>query len=158
MTDVTAPASTNCRVLAAWRCSFARLGNDSGELRVILTDASLREVFNPLVSDIAAAAHAEPSAAVAVLAAVGRFARWRQMLQNLAASGLVPRSRRGLFGELVFLSDHLLPSLPVSEAIRAWTGPAGAHQDFQLPHAAIEVKTSAGKETPDPRCQQRARA
>ena len=67
---------------------FARLGNDSGELRVILTDTSLREVFNPLASDIAATAHAEPSAADAVLAAVGRFDHWRQMLQNLAASGL----------------------------------------------------------------------
>lgn len=125
---------------------FARLGNDSGELRVILTDTSLREVFSPLVSDIAAAAHTEPSAAVAVLAAVRRFDHWRQMLQNLAASGLAPHSRRGLFGELAFLCDHLLPSLPVGEAVRAWTGPTGAHQDFQLPHVAIEVKTSAGKE------------
>lgn len=125
---------------------FARLGNDSGELRVILTDTSLREVFSPLVTDIAAAAIAEPSAASAVLAAVRRFGHWQQMLQNLAASGLAPQSRRGLFGELAFLRDHLLASLPVSEAIRAWTGPAGAHQDFQLPHAAIEVKTSTGKE------------
>jgi hypothetical protein len=125
---------------------FARLGNYSGELRVILSDTSLREVFSPLASDIAAAAHAEPSAAVAVLAAVGRFGHWRQMLQNLAASGLAPHSRRGLFGELAFLCDYLLPSLPIGEAVRAWTGPAGAHQDFQLPHAAIEVKTSVGKE------------
>lgn len=125
---------------------FARLGNDCGELRVILTDTGLREVFSPLASDIAAAAHAESSAAAAVVAAVGRFGHWRQMLQNLAVSGLAPHSRRGLFGELAFLCDHLLPSLPVGEAVRAWTGPAGAHQDFQLPQAAIEVKTSVGKE------------
>ena len=125
---------------------FARLANDSGELRVILTDSSLREVFSPLVSDIAAAAYAEPSTAAAVLAAVGRFGHWRQMLQSLAVAGLAPQLRRGLFGELAFLRDHLLPSMPVGEAIRAWTGPAGAHQDFQLPNAAIEVKTSAGKE------------
>ena len=30
--------------------------------------------------------------------------------------------------------------------MRAWTGPAAANQDFQLPGAAIEVKTSSGKE------------
>lgn len=125
---------------------FAKLGNDSGELRVILTDTSLREVFSPLASDIAAAAHAEPSAADAVLAAVRRFSHWREMLQSLASSGLAPQSRRGLFGELTFLCDHLLASLPACEAVRSWTGPAGAHQDFQLPHAAIEVKTTAGKE------------
>ena len=32
------------------------------------------------------------------------------------------------------------------DAVRAWTGPAAANQDFQLPAAAIEVKTSSGKE------------
>jgi hypothetical protein len=30
--------------------------------------------------------------------------------------------------------------------VRSWTGPDGAHQDFQLPRVAIEVKTSSGKE------------
>lgn len=125
---------------------FVRLDSDSGELRVVLTDADLHEVFSPLASDIAAAAHAAPSAASAVLEAVRRFSRWREMLQNLAAKGLAPQSRRGLFGELTFLRDQFLTTLPASRAVHAWTGPTGAHQDFQLPNAAIEVKTSSGKE------------
>lgn len=125
---------------------FARLDGTTGELRVILTDTSLREVFSPLASDIAATAYAEPDAAEAVLAAVGRFEHWRQMLESLAASGLTPQSRRGLVGELTFLRDHLLATLPAKEAVRSWTGPTGSHQDFQLPHTAIEVKTSSGKE------------
>jgi hypothetical protein len=125
---------------------FARLDNAQGKLRVILTDLSLREVFSPLVSDIAAAAHAELDEAGAVLAAVNRFKHWRRMLQNLAESGLSPQSRRGLFGELSLLRDHLLTALAPGEAVRSWTGPTGAHQDFQFPSAAIEVKTSSGKE------------
>jgi hypothetical protein len=125
---------------------FARLGEGSGELRVLLTDSNLREVFNPLATDIAATAQAEAGPAEAVLAAVSRFEHWRRMLQNLADAGLTPEARRGLFGELTILRAHLLPALPTLDAVRAWTGPTAANQDFQLPHAAIEVKTSTGKE------------
>lgn len=125
---------------------FARLGDDNGELRVVLADPSLREVFNPLASDIAATVQSEPDGAKAIRAAMDRFEHWREMLQSIAASGLTTESRRGLFGELLLLTGHLLRALPAAEAIRAWTGPLGAHQDFQLPRTAIEVKTSSGKE------------
>jgi Putative PD-(D/E)XK family member, (DUF4420) len=124
---------------------FARQ-DDHGQLRVTLTDPDLREVFNPLASDIAATAHAESNATEAVVAAVRRFEHWRQMLQSLSGSGLSVQERRGLFGELSFLRDHLRPVLPAIEAVGAWTGPTGAHQDFQLRRVAIEVKTSSGKE------------
>lgn len=125
---------------------FDRRDARVGALRVILTDPSLREVFNPLASDIAAVAHTQPTGMEAVLAAVRRFEHWRQMLQSLVDSGLSPQSRRGLFGELILLRDHLLVALPAAEAVAAWTGPTGANQDFQLPGAAIEVKTNSGKE------------
>lgn len=117
-----------------------------GALRVILTDPSLREVFNPLASDIAAVAHTQPAGVGAVMAAVRRFEYWRQMLQSLVDSGLAPQSRRGLFGELVLLHDYLLEALPGAKAVAAWTGPTGTNQDFQLSGSAIEVKTSSGKE------------
>ena len=125
---------------------LARLADDGSELRVVLTDGSLREVFNPLAGDIAAAARQAPGPAAAVLAAAGRFEHWRRMLERLDGTGLTPEARRGLFGELSILRGHLLPALPAAQAVAAWTGPAAAHQDFQLPGAAIEVKTSSGKE------------
>lgn len=125
---------------------FTRLNSHSGQFCVVLTDPGLREVFNPLATDIAATVEAEPSTAGAVLAAVGRFEHWRQMLQSVADSGLSHDSRRGLFGELYVLREHLLPALHDADAVRSWTGPTGAHQDFQFRHAAIEVKTSTGKE------------
>ena len=125
---------------------FARLGNDVGELRVVLTDNQLREVFNPLASDIASTAQAQTGPAAAVLAAVDRFEHWRRMLQSLADTGLAPEARRGLFGELAILRGHLLPAMAAADAVRAWTGPTATNQDFQLPCTAIEVKTSSGKE------------
>ena len=125
---------------------FARLDGEGSELRVVLTDNTLREVFNPLASDIASTAQAAASHVEAVLSAVSRFEHWRQMLENLTAAGLPAEARRGLFGELTILRRHLLPAMPAVDAVRAWTGPLAANQDFQLPRAAIEVKTSSGKE------------
>ena len=125
---------------------FARLDHDRRELRVILTDASMRKVFNPLASDIAGTAHAQSDDVEAVLAAVGRFSHWRQMLEKLAESGLSPQARRGLVGELSFLRYYLLDAMPATVAVRSWTGPTGAHQDFQFVGTAVEVKTSSGKE------------
>lgn len=124
----------------------ARLPDDGSELRFVLTDASLREVFNPLAGDIAAAAQQAPDARAAAQAAVHRFEHWQRMLENLANTGLTHEARRGLFGELSILRTHLLPAMPSIDAVAAWTGPLAANQDFQLPGAAIEVKTSAGKE------------
>jgi hypothetical protein len=125
---------------------LARLPDDGSELRVVLTDAGLREVFNPLADDIAAAAQQSPDPAAAVRAAVSRFEHWQRMLEKLADTGLTPEARRGLFGELSILRWHLLPTMSAADAVAAWTGPAATNQDFQLPGAAIEVKTGAGKE------------
>jgi hypothetical protein len=122
------------------------LPGDGSELRVVLTDVGLREVFNPLAGDIAAASQQAPDPAAAVLAAVSRFERWQRMLEKLADTGLTPEARRGLFGELSILRSHLLPQMSATDAVAAWTGPAAANQDFQLHDAAIEVKTSIGKE------------
>ena len=125
---------------------FARSGDNRAELRFTLTDDNLREVFNPLASDISATAQSQATAGEAALAAFTRFEHWRHMLQSLAESGLSPEARRGLFGELTVLRDYLLTALSGLDAVRAWTGPTAANQDFQAGDIAIEVKTSAGKE------------
>lgn len=125
---------------------FARLDGQNSELRLLLTDLTLGEVFNPLASDIADTAHSEPDDNKTVRSAIERFEHWRQMLQSITSSGLSTSFRRGLFGELYLLRDLLLVGLPQGHAVRAWTGPTGAHQDFQFDRAAIEVKTSTGKE------------
>ncbi|MFC9398548.1 PD-(D/E)XK motif protein [Streptomyces sp. NPDC057027] len=115
------------------------------ELQVILTASELSEVFNPLVSDVAATAKVAPDAAGALAAAVHRFGRWQDLLRAVSRDGLSSEARRGLYGELLVLGDVLLPSMSQSEAVEAWTGPTGANQDFQLADASIEVKASVAK-------------
>ncbi|SBT52472.1 PD-(D/E)XK motif protein [Micromonospora auratinigra] len=115
------------------------------ELQVVLMATALREVFNPLVSDVAQTAKSARSAADALTAAVRRFERWQDLLRAVGKEGLSAEARRGLYGELFVLDEVLLASLPQAEAVEAWTGPTGTNQDFQLSRAAIETKTSSAK-------------
>ncbi|MBC3843616.1 PD-(D/E)XK motif protein [Streptacidiphilus sp. 4-A2] len=115
------------------------------ELQVLLTADELREVFSPLVADIAAASCDAPTTSAALVAAVERYERWQHLLRSVGKDGLGAETRRGLFGELLVLCDCLLPSLTDVEAVNAWTGPTGTNQDFQLPSVAIEAKTSTAK-------------
>ncbi|MEU3390412.1 PD-(D/E)XK motif protein [Streptomyces albidoflavus] len=115
------------------------------ELQVVLTENELREVFNPLVADVAETVRAASAAPEALAAAVERFGRWQDLLRSVSREGLSAEARRGLHGELLVLGDVLLASLPQSEAVDAWTGPTGSNQDFQLPNVAIETKASTAK-------------
>ncbi|MFE9532624.1 PD-(D/E)XK motif protein [Streptomyces sp. NPDC006691] len=115
------------------------------ELQVILTADGLREVFNPLVTDVAEIAKSAPAAAEALAAAVDRFERWQDLLRAVSKDGLSAEARRGLYGELLVLGDVLLASLGQAEAVEAWTGPTGTNQDFQLSGLAIETKASVAK-------------
>ncbi|MBT2877733.1 PD-(D/E)XK motif protein [Streptomyces albidoflavus] len=115
------------------------------ELQVSLTADDLREVFTPLVEDIAEVVRRTDTAESALEAAVRRFLHWQQLMRTVSRDGLGSDGRRGLFGELYFLREYLLPSIPHDAALSAWTGPEGTPQDFQLLHAAVEVKTTTAK-------------
>ncbi|MFF1900415.1 PD-(D/E)XK motif protein [Streptomyces sp. NPDC058206] len=115
------------------------------ELQVILTENELREVFNPLVADVADTVRVASAAPEALAAAVERFGRWQDLLRTISRDGLSAEARRGLHGELLVLGNVLLASLSQSEAVEAWTGPTGSNQDFQLPEVAIETKASIAK-------------
>ncbi|KAB1915191.1 PD-(D/E)XK motif protein [Micromonospora sp. AMSO31t] len=124
---------------------FATAPDGRTELRVVLTADERREVFNPLIADVAATADAAEGPVEALTAAIERFEHWRHLLQSIRDTGLSDEARRGLFGELVVLRDHLCPVLPPQEAVSAWRGPTGANQDFELATCAIEVKTGTGR-------------
>jgi len=115
------------------------------ELRLVLKATELREVFNPLVADVAQTASLASDPAGAMRSAVERYERWQDLLRAMGSTGLPTEARRGLVGELVVLRDRFLGVLPDVEAVESWTGPTGSNQDFQLPGAAVEVKTSTAK-------------
>jgi hypothetical protein len=72
--------------------------------------------------------------------------KWEAFFSAYGSEGLAPEAQRGLYGELKFLAEHLVPALGPARAIGAWTGPRRTPQDFQLGGAAIEVKTSIARQ------------
>ncbi|MCP3758383.1 PD-(D/E)XK motif protein [Streptomyces sp. TBY4] len=130
---------------AGLELSLTSLSRHDYELHVILTADDLREVFTPLVTDIAATAKDKPTTLEALTAAVSRFGHWQSLLRSVGRDGLGAEARRGLYGEVLVLREQLLTSISAAEAIAAWTGPTGANQDFQRPEVAIEVKTTSAR-------------
>lgn len=122
---------------------------DDGTLALVveLADRLFAPVFDPLVTDIAAAAARAPSAEVAAAELLLRLDFWRSLLHDLGSGGMPTTKRRGLAGELYCL-EHVLVGLgavPALKVVQAWTGPLAANQDFQFPGGAIEVKTTTAK-------------
>ncbi len=136
-----ARALPECRGLEV----FVRQGASAadGVLGVALKEPRFADVFTALATDLTARVTAAGSPADAVAALLGHLRRWQAFLAA-AAEGLGEEARRGLWGELHFLREHLLPTFGPA-TVAAWQGSRGAHQDFQFPTGAVEVKASAAK-------------
>ena len=102
-----------------------------GVLGVALKEPRFADVFAALVTDLTARVAAAGSAADAVAALLGHLRRWQAFLAA-AAEGLGEEARRGLWGELHFLCEHLLPAFG-PKVVTSWKGTRGAHQDFSFP-------------------------
>jgi hypothetical protein len=75
---------------------------------------------------------------------LGQLARWQKFL-SASFDGLSQEAQRGLWGELHFLREHLLPTTGTT-AVNSWKGGERAHQDFQFESSAVEVKTTLAKQ------------
>jgi hypothetical protein len=112
-------------------------------LRLVLREPQLLPVFAALCRDIIAFTRAGVDETRLAAAVIARIDRWRNLLES-DATGLGEAALRGLIGELLVLETEMLRSLPLRDAVAAWTGPQGTPQDFLLPSGMrIEVKTTS---------------
>jgi Putative PD-(D/E)XK family member, (DUF4420) len=127
---------------------FVTLPDDpQGDSSVLLSQSNdtFRDIFTILTTDIAEHIAPTTDQKTAVEQFLVRLQRWQQFLERSGPEGLGDEAQRGLFGELWFICNYLVPVLGV-QAVTAWTGPFLTAQDFQLPRSAIEVKTTTAKE------------
>ena len=117
----------------------------SGRSRLILALAApeFLDVFSSLADDIVQTLHGVSSEAEAVAGLVDRLRTWQEFLRRFGSQGMSREACRGLYGEVVFLRDHLLKVLPGTEALKAWKGPNRTPHDFQTPYGSVEVKTTS---------------
>ena len=75
------------------------------------------------------------------------LAEWKLFFDKSSDEILSEAAQKGLFGELSFLTEYVIPRHPALDAINAWSGPEGANHDYQLPNGiAVEVKTTAARQ------------
>ncbi len=115
-------------------------------IQLVLSDRRYQDIFSRLTEDVAASCSREPSEKAMIHTLFQRLAMWQQFLDQYGPEGLSPAAQRGLYGELRFLHDYLMPAVGAAQAVPAWTGPHKAQQDFQTSGIAIEVKTSTAKQ------------
>lgn len=113
---------------------------------VILRDLRFTDVFSALAEDLARRVEESgETAEESVALLVGQLIRWQRFLAS-STGGLSAEAQRGLWGELRFLHENLIPVLGGDVAVSGWIGPEGSHQDFQYTGAWIEVKTTLAKQ------------
>jgi hypothetical protein len=134
--------------LPSTRGTRSALGTPQGDGRIPvelrLVDPAAREVFVPLAEDITSAAADAATHGGAVDAWIARLMRWQRLLDRMPVEGLGAEAQRGLYAELWTLREVVMPAVGALAAVEGWTGPEPALHDFQLPGAAVEVKSTSG--------------
>jgi hypothetical protein len=70
------------------------------------------------------------------------LSRWKRFWSAAASPALSKEEQIGLYAEIWFLSEWLLPTVGPFAALSAWRGPFGSPHDFTLPSLSVEVKAT----------------
>jgi hypothetical protein len=119
---------------------------DKLSLCLCLLDKRYADVFASFVADVVEHLRQLASDAAVVAALISRIERWKSFLDRAIGECLVAEEQRGLYGELWFLKNQLLPVIGLDAAVAAWTGPLSLPHDFQTPAYSVEVKATVSKQ------------
>jgi hypothetical protein len=113
-------------------------------LQLILINNRYKDIFTALVQDIAENIAFIPVETDAVQMFANRLKRWQMFLEKHDLEGLSEEVQQGLYGELWFLRQLVIPHFGLS-SLHYWLGPEGANQDFSFEGCAVEVKTTVSQ-------------
>jgi hypothetical protein len=114
---------------------------NNGELFLIVNRQNDWELFLSVCKDIISICASYPSNEQMVIAVENRLKRWQAFLMQNTEVSLSLMTQMGLFAELMFLINILVPGKGAPVAIAAWGGPEADKQDFSLPDLAVEIKS-----------------
>jgi hypothetical protein len=112
-------------------------------VEISTTDRQYQELFAHIGDDLVGQLVTDPPRPGEVI--VERLELWRSFFRHREGIGLSVFEIQGLYGELWFLREHVLPHLPGLRGIGAWTGTSGATHDFTMGQVSLDMKTG----TPD---------
>lgn len=70
-----------------------------------------------------------------------RYLTWRSLFQRNNAKTLSREILQGIYGELYYLSNCLIPTYGAETAISSWCGPDAYVKDFTIENTWFEIKT-----------------
>lgn len=110
------------------------------ELHVVLVKAQDVDLFALLCKDLITCTSGARSDADCLEFLCARLLKWQRLLSRGGPRLLDSHEIRGLFAELSFFQQELLPRFG-PEAVRAWKGPSGFPQDFAAQSKIFEIKS-----------------
>ncbi|PZO44189.1 MAG: hypothetical protein DCF19_03025 [Pseudanabaena frigida] len=113
-------------------------------LQLLLTNNRYKDIFTALVQDIAENIAFIPVETDVVQMLANRLKRWQMFLEKHDLEGLSEEIQHGLYGELWFLRQVVIPRFGLS-SLSYWLGPEGANQDFSFEGCAVEIKTTVSQ-------------
>lgn len=119
---------------------------DTHYWQLALTHPSYLDLFVAVTEDIIAALSLVKEKRLASRSFLQRLSVWQEFLSKFGPNGLGDTSVQGLIGELWYLKERASPLLGHRDALNAWKGPQKRPRDFEYLDAAIEVKTTTGKQ------------
>ena len=137
------PETQRLPVLSGLEIDLHHSKHGPDELRLELLEAEQKSIFRALVADILLATRDMSSGdnSAGAKRVITRIERWQDLLKRRRNQVLSRQAIIGLFGELKFLKERVLPRMQPTEAATAWRGPHGEEQDFAIGGWIIEIKT-----------------
>lgn len=113
-------------------------------IQIIPCDRRYQDIFSRLAEDVLGICSGESTEKAMIKALFFRLEMWQHFMDRFGPDGLSSSEQRGLFGELRFLHDYLMPVFGPGPAVTSWIGPKRKPQDFHFAGMAVEVKTGVG--------------
>lgn len=104
-----------------------------------------RDLFEGLCRTLASSLEHATDSASSLAVSLAHIRRWKTFLSG-RSQHLSIEEVRGLFAEIVFLTELTDRQMSSSAAVEAWLGPERSHQDFIFGNTAVEVKSLSGAE------------
>ncbi len=104
-----------------------------------------RDLFEGLCRTLASSLEHATDSASSLAVSLAHIRRWKTFLSG-RSQHLSIEEVRGLFAEIVFLTELIDRQMSSSDAVEAWLGPERSHQDFIFGNTAVEVKSLSGAE------------
>ncbi len=104
-----------------------------------LMDTSAKQVFYALCNDLIKIISCCKTEQEAITSMLNRFYAWKKMFKG--QSQLSEEKIKGLFGEMYYLLEYMIPKYGVHQAICSWSGIDGLSKDFSINDNWYEIKT-----------------